>query len=178
MNYLARLNQIKAFVFDVDGVLTDGTVTLLPDGQQMRRMHSRDGYAIQLAVKKGYTVAIITGGRSQPVAQRMRDLGVTDLYLGITNKGEALTDFMFSHSLEPENVLYMGDDVPDLPALRMAGLACCPANAAPEAKAESLYVAHTVGGAGCAREVIEMAMRAQGQWYSAAKNHDVMEFTW
>jgi 3-deoxy-D-manno-octulosonate 8-phosphate phosphatase (KDO 8-P phosphatase) len=179
MTYLDRLKHVKAFVFDVDGVLTDGSVVLLPDGEQVRNMHSKDGYALQLAVKKGYTVAIITGGSSEAVKKRLNGLGVTDVYLGSTHKDEAMEDFMASYQLRPDEVMYMGDDIPDLAALLMIGVPCCPADAAPEIKDISVYIAKRNGGQGCVREIIEIVMKSHGTWYVHDQNsHNLAEFTW
>lgn len=179
MSYLDHFHRIKAFVFDVDGVLTDGSVVLLPDGQQMRQMHSKDGYALQIAVKKGYRVAIITGGNSQPVKDRLQALGITDIYLKSSHKDESMDDFLHSYDLQPEEVLYMGDDIPDLSAMLMVGLPACPADAAPEIKSCSKYISKKCGGEGCVREIIELIMKTQGTWYDHEKNSDnLAEFTW
>lgn len=179
MNYLDLMKPIKAFVFDVDGVLTNGHVVLLPDGQQMRYMHSKDGYALQLAVKKGYHVAIITGGRSVQVKERLNGLGITDCYLGASHKDEAMEDFQYSYGLKGEEVMYMGDDIPDLPAMRMVGLAACPVDASAEIKNYCSFVSNKKGGEGCVREIIEQILRLHGNWYDPDKNLDnFAEFTW
>ncbi|MEQ9186868.1 MAG: HAD-IIIA family hydrolase [Cryomorphaceae bacterium] len=179
MSYLDHFERIKAFVFDVDGVLTDGSVVLLPDGQQMRSMQSKDGYALQIAVKKGYRVAIITGGNSLPVKERLQALGITDVYLKSSHKDESMDDFLHSYGLKPEEVMYMGDDIPDLSAMLMIGLPACPADAAPEIKSCSKYISKKRGGEGCVREIIELIMKTQGTWYDHEKNSDnLAEFTW
>lgn len=179
MTYLDLMKPIKAFVFDVDGVLTNGHVVLLPDGQQMRYMHSKDGYALQLAVKKGYHVAIITGGRSVQVKERLNGLGITDCYLGASHKDEAMEDFLYSYSLKGEEVMYMGDDIPDLSAMRMIGLAACPADASSEIKEYCSFISSVRGGEGCVRDIIEQIMRLHGNWYDPDKNLDnFAEFTW
>lgn len=179
MTYLDFMPNIKAFVFDVDGVLTNGQVVLLPDGQQMRQMHSKDGYALQLAVKKGYHVAIITGGRSIQVKERLQGLGITDCYLGSSIKEESMEDFMFSYDLKADEVMYMGDDIPDLSAMKLIDFAACPADASPEVKAVCKYISKINGGEGCVRDIIEQIMRLQGKWYDADKNLDnFAEFTW
>lgn len=164
MNYKTKLKKIKAFVFDCDGVLTDGSVTLMPDGEQVRKMSTRDGYALQLAVKKGYVVALITGGDSAAVKSRMNRLGVHDVYMACHDKVVALKDLMHIYSLNADDILYMGDDMPDYEVMQIVGLPTCPDNAAQEIKNLSDYVSHKGGGEGCVRDVIEQAMKVQGLW--------------
>lgn len=164
MNYKTKLNEIKAVVLDVDGVLTDGSVILLPDGSMTRTMNTRDGYAIQLAVKKGIPVGIITGGNDTSVRDRMNYLGVTDIYLGSKHKSEDFEDFLFKYDLKPEDVIYMGDDIPDLEVMTQVGLPCCPRNAAPEIRSASLYISQMDGGKGCVRDIIEQLLKVQGKW--------------
>lgn len=179
MSYLNLFPPIKAFVFDVDGVLTNGQVVLLPDGQQMRQLNSKDGYALQLAVKKGYHVGIITGGRSIEVKERLLALGITSIYLGASHKDEALEDFKFSHGLEYHEILYMGDDIPDLVALHNVDLATCPSDACSEVKQISKFISKSGGGQGCVREIIELVMRAQNNWYDVRdESKKLSEFTW
>lgn len=164
MNYKTKLKQIKAFVFDCDGVLTDGSITLMPDGSQVRKMSTRDGYALQLAVKKCYVVALITGGSSAAVKSRMNRLGVHDVYLACHNKVEALNELINIYDLNPEEILYMGDDMPDYEVMQEVGLPTCPDNAAQEIKNISDYISHKKGGEGCVRDVIEQTMKVQGKW--------------
>ena len=164
MNYKTKLKSIKAFILDCDGVLTDGSVTLMPDGEQARKMSTRDGYALQLAVKKGFIVAIITGGSSAAVKSRMTRLGVHDVYLACHDKVKALKELMHIYSLNAEDILYMGDDMPDYEVMQIVGLPTCPDNAAQEIKNLSDYVSHKGGGEGCVRDVIEQAMKVQGKW--------------
>jgi 3-deoxy-D-manno-octulosonate 8-phosphate phosphatase (KDO 8-P phosphatase) len=164
MNYKTKLKSIKAFVFDCDGVLTDGSVTLMPDGEQVRKMSTRDGYALQLAVKKGFIVAIITGGSSSAVKSRMTRLGVHDVYLACHDKVKALKEMMHIYSLNADDILYMGDDMPDYEVMQIVGLPTCPDNAAQEIKNLSDYVSHKGGGEGCVRDVIEQTMKVQGKW--------------
>mgnify|MGYP001026023784 FL=1 len=179
MSYLDLFGSIKAFVFDVDGVLTNGQVVLLPDGQQMRQMHSKDGYALQLAVKKGYHVCIITGGNSVQVKERLTALGITDIYLKSSHKDEAMSDFMFSHDLKSEEIMYMGDDIPDIAAMQMISLPTCPSDASPEIKAICQFVSKKNGGEGCVRDIIEQIMRSHEKWYNHEQNLDnLAEFTW
>lgn len=179
MSYLDSFDKIKAFVFDVDGVLTDGKVVLLPNGEQMLYMHSKDGYAIQLAVKKGYHVAAITGGNSTQVRDRLKGLGVTDTYLKSSHKDESMDDFMTIYGLSGDEIAYMGDDIPDLPALKMVGLSACPADASSEIRNYCSFVSKVNGGHGCVRDLIEQVMRHQQKWYDPEKNLDnFAEFTW
>ena len=165
-NYKERLKHITAFVFDYDGTLTDGTVILLDEGEPLRTANVRDGYAIQLAVKKGYHVAIISGGRSKSMLNRFSMLKVRHVYLGVEHKLETLKKFMEENQLKPENVLYLGDDIPDYHAMKYSGVAACPADAAEEIKAISHYISHYPGGKGCARDVIEQVLKVKGQWMS------------
>ena len=163
-NFKQLLNNIKIFVFDVDGVLTDGSLILMPNGEQVRIMNIKDGYALQLAVKKGYKVAIISGGRSESVRIRLQGLGITDVYLGKENKAEVLEELMLMYNLKKKQILYMGDDVPDHEVMQKAGVAVCPADAAPEIKGISIYISPLKGGKGCVRDVIEQVMKLHGKW--------------
>ncbi|MES2004128.1 MAG: HAD-IIIA family hydrolase [Bacteroidota bacterium] len=161
---LEKFNHITTFVFDVDGVLTDGTLLVLPNGVMARRMSIRDGYALQLAVKKGYHVAIISGGNSPEVVDRLQKLGITDLWMGVEDKAAVLKQLMEKYRLAKEVVLYMGDDIPDLQVMKLAGLPCCPSDAAQEIKEIAVYISHLKGGEGCGRDVIEKVMRLRGNW--------------
>lgn len=160
------LTQIRALVFDVDGVLSSETIPLHPSGEPMRTVNIKDGYALQLAVKCGLHVAIITGGRGEATRKRYEGLGIADVYMGAAVKTKELTHFMQKHQLRSEEVLYMGDDIPDYEVLRQVGLPCCPADAAPEIKAVCRYISHRNGGYGCGRDVVEQVLRAQGKWMS------------
>ncbi len=161
---LEQFKHITTFVFDVDGVLTDGSLFVLPDGLMARRMNIKDGYALQLAVKKGYHVVIISGGNSPEVKQRLVNLGIKEVWMQITDKLSVLEKFMQDHQLEASAVLYMGDDIPDLSVMKAAGLPCCPADAAQDVKERSTYISHLKGGEGCARDVIEKVMKLRGDW--------------
>ena len=164
MNVLELFKPINTFVFDVDGVLTDGTLLVLPNGVMVRRMNIKDGYALQLAVKKGYHVVIISGGVSPEVQDRLNKLGVNNVFMQVHDKVAVLNDFMQQHNLSKEQVLFMGDDMPDAPAMRLVGLPTCPADAATDIKAIAQYISPLIGGAGCARDVIEKVMKLQGNW--------------
>lgn len=164
MNILALFKPISTFVFDVDGVLTDGTVQLLPNGDQSRRMNIKDGYALQLAVKKGYRVVIISGGKSESVVSRLQGLGIKDIYTGVLDKQEKLQDYAFENDLKWEEILFMGDDIPDYRAMQLVGLPVCPADAALEIKSICRYVSPVNGGFGCVREVIEKVLKLNDHW--------------
>lgn len=164
MNVLEKFKPITTFVFDVDGVLTNGTLLILNDGQMARQMNIKDGYALQLAIRKGYRVVIISGGTSDAVELRLKKLGVKDCFLNVENKKEKLTGYVSQHRLKPEEVLFMGDDIPDHPAMQLAGLPCCPADAVPEIKQISHYISPLEGGKGCARDVIEKVLKLNGHW--------------
>ena len=164
MNILSKFKTIKTFVFDVDGVLTDGTLLVLNDGQMARQMNIKDGYALQLAVKKGYRVLVISGGTSDAVKLRLNKLGVTEIFLQVENKKEKLTQYVAQHDLQWDEILFMGDDIPDHSAMQLVGLPCCPADAATEIKQISQYISSFDGGKGCARDVIEKVLKLNGHW--------------
>ena len=170
MNYKEKLNHINTFIFDVDGVLTDGTVTLFPDGEQVRKMSTRDGYAMQHALKKGYQIVIISGGSSKGVQKRFDYLGLTDVYLACSNKMKVFNELVQTSILNTEHILYMGDDLPDLEVMKKVGLPTCPQNAATEIKRIAEYISPKNGGDGCVRDVIEQTLRAQGKWTNEQKS--------
>lgn len=161
------LKRIKALAFDVDGVLSSTTVPLHPSGEPMRTVNIKDGYALQLAVKQGLPIAIITGGRTEAVRVRFAGLGLTDIYMGSAVKIHDYRKFRDKYSLADEEILYMGDDIPDIEVMRECGLPCCPRDAAPEVKTVAKYISYAVGGGGCGRDVIEQVLKAQGKWMSA-----------
>lgn len=158
------LKKIKAIAFDIDGVLSADVIPLHTSGEPMRTVNIKDGYAIQLAVKKGLHIAIITGGRTEAVRKRFAGLGVQDLYLGSAVKIHDYRDFRDKHGLKDEEILYMGDDIPDMEVMQACGLPCCPKDAAPEVKSIARYISHAAGGYGCGRDVVEQVMKAQGKW--------------
>lgn len=158
------LTRIKALAFDVDGVLSADVIPLHPSGEPMRTVNIKDGYALQLAVKKGFKVAIITGGRTDAVRKRFAGLGVTDLYMGSAVKIHDYRHFRDKYDLKDEEILYMGDDIPDIEVMRECGLPCCPKDAAFEAKAVARYISYAEGGYGCGRDVIEQVMKVHGKW--------------
>ena len=158
------LSLIKAFVLDVDGVLTDGTLLALNSGEQARAFHIRDGFAIRHALGKGYRVVIISGREEVGVRKRLESLDVHDIYLGVTDKLQVFTAYCDQHRLDPAHVAYMGDDVPDLEVMRRCAVAACPADAAADVRAISNYVARLPGGRGAVRELIEAVLKAQQAW--------------
>ena len=163
------LTKIKAIFFDVDGVLSAETIMLHPNGEPMRTVNIKDGYALQLAVKCGLHIAIITGGKTEAVRVRYEGLGIKDVYLGAAVKTRQYQELLDKYHLKPEEVIYMGDDIPDYEVLKLVGLPCCPADAAPEIKAVCKYVSHKIGGHGCGRDVVEQVLKAQGKWMSHEK---------
>ncbi len=164
MSLLELFKPIKTFVFDVDGVLAIDTMIVMPDGELIRSMNSKDGYAMQLAIKKGYRIIIITGGNSEAVQLRLQKLGVKDIFLGIKNKKEKLKEFIRQYRLNVDEILYMGDDIPDYEVMQSVALPCCPADAVPEIKQISKYISPSNGGYGCSRDVIEKVLKLNGHW--------------
>ncbi len=162
-NFKHKLRSVSCFIFDVDGVLTNGSLLVL-QGELHRTMNIRDGYALKEAVNSGYDVFIISGGKSESVRKRLSDLGIKNIYLGIENKKEKLEELIEEYNLILENILYMGDDLPDYEVMDMCGVPCCPADAAPEIKSLSKYISTQKGGEGCARDVIEQVLRLHNKW--------------
>lgn len=148
----------------MDGVLTDGTLLILPDGEHARTMHIKDGYALQLAVKAGYHVVVISGSYSKPCTERLAYLGIQDVFMKVKNKEDVLAQYMLNHQLQAHEVLFMGDDIPDHAVMQLCSLPCCPADAVPEIKAIARYISPFKGGYGCVRDVIEKVMRVQKTW--------------
>lgn len=164
MSYLERLEKIKAFVFDVDGVLTDGSVYLLPGGNMCRVMHVLDGYAIVKALKSNYKIGVITGGNDEMVKHRVHYLGIQDYYPKTLDKLQHLEHFRNKYGLQPDEILCMGDDLPDIPILKASGISTCPANAVAEIKDFVDYISPVHGGKGAVRDVIEQTLKAQRCW--------------
>jgi 3-deoxy-D-manno-octulosonate 8-phosphate phosphatase (KDO 8-P phosphatase) len=165
-NYKQLLNQIRCFVFDVDGVLTNGSLLVAADGEFLRMMNIKDGYAIQHAVKNGFRVAVISGGHSSGVPVRLKRLGVQQVYMGVENKENQLMELLSEWQTEAGQVMYMGDDIPDIEVMKRCGVAACPYDAVPEVKAISHYISPVKGGEGCVRDVIEQVMKLSGKWIS------------
>ena len=164
ISYKQLLPKITTFIFDVDGVLTNGTLTIMPDGELVRHMNVKDGYAMKTALNKGFKVCIISGGTNKAVKSRLAALGIKDIYLGAHNKINEYKEILEKYNLNHENVLYMGDDIPDIPVMQKVGLASCPNNAVPEVQQAAKYISNIKGGEGCVRDVIEQVLKVQGKW--------------
>ncbi len=162
------LKKIRGLAFDVDGVLSPSTIPMNSEGEPLRMVNIKDGYALQFAVKKGLKIAIITGGKTDSVRKRCESLGIRDIYLGVSKKLPVFEEWMNKEGLLPEETLYMGDDIPDLDCMKLSGLPCCPADACMEARAAAKYVSRFDGGYGCGRDVLEQILKAQGHWLSSA----------
>lgn len=163
------LSLIKAIIFDIDGVLSAETISMNAEGEPLRSINIKDGYAIQLAVKMGIHIAIISGAQTEAVRRRYEGLGVPDIYLKAAVKIKVYDEFLAKYGLSDENVIYVGDDIPDYEVMSRCGCPCCPADAAPEIKGISTYVSHKNGGYGCGRDIIEQVLRAQGKWMKDKK---------
>lgn len=163
-NYKKLLSHITTFVFDYDGVFTNGTVFLMESGEPLRTANVKDGYALQLANKIGFRILIISGGKSKSMTNRFKLLKINDVYLGVKDKIKVYQEYITKHSIKPENVLYMGDDIPDFEIMKKVGVATCPADAAEEIKEISHYISHQNGGEGCVRDIIEQVLKIQGKW--------------
>ena len=169
-NYKELLNEITTFIFDVDGVLTDGSIIINTEGELFRNMNVKDGYAMKTAIDKGYRVCIISGGNNEGVRKRLRGLGITDIHLGVSDKIAVLNEYFDVYNIDSKAALYMGDDIPDFHAMQLVGLPCCPNDAVAEIKSIAKYISHKKGGKGCVRDVIEQVLKVQGKWnnsYSA-----------
>ena len=158
------LKQIRAIAFDVDGVLSPSTIPLSTEGEPLRMVSIKDGYALQLAVKCGLHLSIITGGNTHGVKVRFSSLGIQDIYMGASHKLPVLKEWMAKHDLKPEEVAYVGDDIPDLRVLRYVGLSCCPYDAASEVRSTCRYISRFTGGYGVGRDIIEQVLKAHGKW--------------
>ncbi|MCB0848552.1 MAG: HAD hydrolase family protein [Bacteroidia bacterium] len=164
ISYKQKLKDIRCFIFDVDGVLTNGMLHITNDGKLLRQMNIKDGYAMQLAVKKGYHVIIISGGKDEGVAIRLQKLGIEEVYLGVGDKLQQLLQVTQQHHLQKEQVLYMGDDMPDFEAMQYTGFPCCPEDAAAQIKSICTYISPVKGGEGCVRDVIEQVLTLNKDW--------------
>jgi 3-deoxy-D-manno-octulosonate 8-phosphate phosphatase (KDO 8-P phosphatase) len=165
MNLLEKFREIHTFIFDVDGVFTNSDLIVLENGALLRKMNVRDGYAVKRAIQEGYRVCIITGGSSEGVTSRLKGLGIPDIYTGISNKLDTYEEYIITYELDSAEILYMGDDIPDYEAMRLAGLPCCPNDAANEIIEISQYISPKKGGDGCVRDVIEKVLKLHGKWF-------------
>lgn len=165
-HFLKKLSQIKAFVFDVDGVFTNNQLIATEAGELLRSFNAKDGFALKTAIDRGYQVCVITGGTSPAVHKRFETLGVKHNHYCVTDKLKVLKAFLEVQQLTPESVLYIGDDIPDYTAMKICGLKCCPKDATPEIRSIADYVCAQNGGDACVREVIEMVLKAQDKWFT------------
>lgn len=163
-SYKELLHNITTFIFDVDGVLTDGRLHITTQGEMHRTMNVKDGYAMKAALDAGFNLCIISGGTDEGVRSRLQKLGIEDVALGAHHKMEHLEAYMGKKDVRPENVLYMGDDIPDYPVMKEVGLPCCPQDAVKEIKEIAKYISHKNGGQGCVRDVIEQVLKVHGKW--------------
>ncbi len=163
-NYKELLKNITTIIFDYDGVFTEGKILLLENGDQLRTANVKDGYALQLAIKKGYRIAVISGGTSNSIKVRLKKLGIHDVFIRVEHKIKVFNNYLQKHNLNREEVLFMGDDIPDYQIMKEAGVAACPADAAEEIKSLSHYISHFKGGDGCVRDILEQVMKVQGKW--------------
>jgi 3-deoxy-D-manno-octulosonate 8-phosphate phosphatase (KDO 8-P phosphatase) len=164
-SYKELMNTITTFIFDVDGVLTDSSVHVTATGEMLRIMNIRDGFAMKAALESGYNVCIISGGNNEGVRIRLRNLGITDIHLASPDKVATFKEYIELYNIKPEQVLYMGDDIPDFHVMQLVGLPTCPQDSSPEIKAISKYISHKNGGKGAVRDVIEQVMKVQSKWH-------------
>ena len=170
-NYKEKLPGITTFIFDYDGVMSDGKVWIVNEEQQIRNANVKDGYALHHAVKKGYRVAVISGGNGISIQARMAFLGVKDVFTRVAYKKARFEEYLRENNLRPEEVLYMGDDIPDYEVMKMAGVSACPADAAVEIQEVADYISHKKGGDGCVRDIVEQVMRVRGDWFDESSLH-------
>ena len=171
-NFKEELQKVKGFVFDIDGVLSTQTIPMSVWGVPLRTVNLRDGYALQLAVKKGYRVGVISGSNSKEYIKRLKTLGVNDIYLNSRTKKESMAALISKWDIDPKHILYMGDDIPDYEVMKMVGLPVCPSDADSEIKQISVYISGKCGGEGCVRDVIEQTLRLHNNWM------DYEAFSW
>ncbi len=163
-NFKEKLNKITTFIFDMDGVLTNGKVWIMPGHDPVRHLNSKDGYAFHLASQKGYKLFLLSGGHSPVIKESLLRIGFRGVYMSQPNKLECYKDMLIEHDLKSEEIIYMGDDLPDYPVMSEVAIASCPNDAAHEIKALSIYVSPMKGGEGCARDIIEQVLRLNGDW--------------
>ena len=163
-HYKEKLKEIKLLIFDVDGVLTNGELFIFPDGKLVRKMNAKDGYALKIALKEEYEIAIITGGRENEIKERLYKLGIKHIFLQSYNKIKVLKKFLNENKFKPEETMYMGDDIPDIEVLNYVGLSCCPNDAVSDVISICDYVSFKNGGNGCVRDIIEQLLRVNNKW--------------
>lgn len=162
--FFSQLPSINTFIFDVDGVLTNGQILVTEEGQLLRSMNIKDGYALKLAVEKGYHVCIISGGKSEGVKIRLEKLGIKEVFIGVGDKVKVFEDFITKYNIDLKTIVYMGDDMPDLEVMQKVGIPCCPEDAVPEIKQLSTYISPFKGGEGCVRDIVEKVLKVRGHW--------------
>ena len=167
MNYREKLQHITTFIFDFDGVLSEGKIWVLPDGEQMRATNVKDGFAMQYALRKGYRIAIISGGVGESMRLRYQNFKGIEIFLKVSDKVAVFQEYTEKNKIDPKEVLYVGDDIPDYELMKICGLKCCPADACTEIKEIAEYISFANGGQGCVRDVIEQTLRAQNRWMEA-----------
>jgi len=170
-NYKALLTNVKTFMFDYDGVMTNGNLLLQMDGQPLRFANVKDGFVLQLAVKLGYRIVVISGGFSKSVETRFEALGIKDVFLGIRDKLTVFDEYIKNNQIDSATIVYMGDDIPDYKVMKKVGVPVCPADAAEEIKDISVYISDKKGGEGCVRDIIEQVLKVQGKWMSDESHH-------
>lgn len=170
-NYKELLSAITTFIFDFDGVMTDGGVIMTNDGEPLRITNVKDGYALQLARRMGYRIVVISGAKADSMLQRLKMLRVEDVFLGVRDKKQVYLDYVEKYGLKHEEILFMGDDIPDHELMQIAGVSTCPADAAEEIKSMARYISHFSGGRGCVRDVIEQVLKVQGKWMNDGQWH-------
>ena len=164
MSFLEAFKAITTFAFDMDGVLTDGSILLFENGEKVRKMNIKDGYALQLAVKKGYHVVVISGAHSEAVKIRLNKLGITDVFMNVGNKKEQMENYLKEQQLSWKEVLFMGDDVPDQEVMQKAAMSCAPRDAVSSIRQSAKYISPYKGGEGCVRDVLEKVLKLRGHW--------------
>jgi 3-deoxy-D-manno-octulosonate 8-phosphate phosphatase (KDO 8-P phosphatase) len=170
--FLEKLKHIKAILLDVDGVLTNGNLLLTESGEQLRQFYIKDGYALQLAVKRGIKIAALSGAKSKGVEHRLKGLGIQDVFLGLDSKIEVYQNYLAQNNLSSKEILFVGDDMPDLQVMKLVGLAVCPADAVEEIKAISHYISPKNGGEGCVRDIVEKVLKIQNLWFEQLPSAD------
>ncbi len=170
-NYKERLGKVNTFIFDYDGVMSNGTVILQHSDPPLRTANVKDGYVLQLAVKLGYNVVVISGGFSPSMDNRFDTLNIKDAFTGVSNKLETYKKYLKDKNLTSDQVVYMGDDIPDIPVMKQVGVPVCPADAVEEVKLVSVYISDKKGGQGCVRDIIEQVLKVQGKWMTEEAFH-------
>ena len=165
-NYKELLKKITTFILDVDGVLTNGKILVTSKGKMLREMNTKDGFIIKYALDEGFKIFIISGGTNKGVRERLKDLGIEEIFLGKDSKNSTYEMLIKKHNLNENEILYMGDDVPDIPVMKKVGVPCCPNDAVPDVKQISIYISKKNGGQGCVRDIIEQTLRVQHKWIS------------